>query len=119
MGRGVMTTLAVAWRIRRVAVYASIVPMLSMLAFGISGSPLYYVVQFVVHRVVSDNGTYFNPDRVEIAVHGGIALALGAMIGGWLGSHSALKYGARLIRPLLVTVSLALTAKLVWSYFAA
>ena len=49
----------------------------------------------------------------------GLCMALGAMIGGWLGSHSALKYGARLIRPLLVTVSLALTAKLVWSYFAA
>jgi hypothetical protein len=79
-----MTTLTVAWRIRRVAVYASIVPMLLTLAFGIAGSPLHYVVRFVVHRVVSDNGTYFNPDRVEVAVHGGIELALGAMIGGAL-----------------------------------
>ena len=79
-----MTTLAVAWRIRRVAVYASIVPMLLMLAFDIPGSPLRYVLQFVVHRVVSDSGTYFNPDRVEKAVHGGIGLALGAMIGGAL-----------------------------------
>ena len=60
-----MTTLAVAWRIRRVAVYASIVPMLLMLAFGITGSPLRYVLQFVVHRVVSENGSYFNPDQVE------------------------------------------------------
>src|SRR5436190_6540940 len=48
----------------------------------------------------------------------GLCMALGAMIGGWLGSHSALKFGARLIRPLLVTISLALTAKLLWGYFA-
>ena len=48
----------------------------------------------------------------------GLCMAVGAMIGGWLGSHSALKFGARLIRPLLVTISLALTAKLLWGYFA-
>jgi uncharacterized membrane protein YfcA len=45
-------------------------------------------------------------------------MAVGAMAGGWLGSDSALRFGARLIRPLLVTISLALTAKLLWSYFA-
>jgi uncharacterized protein len=48
----------------------------------------------------------------------GLCMAVGAMIGGWLGSHSALRFGARLIRPLLVTISLALTAKLLWGYFA-
>src|SRR4051794_2761193 len=47
----------------------------------------------------------------------GLCMAVGAMAGGWLGSHSALKFGARLIRPLLVTISLALTAKLLWGYF--
>ena len=41
------------------------------------------------------------------------------MAGGWLGSHSALKFGARLIRSLIVVISLALTAKLLWTYFAA
>ena len=48
----------------------------------------------------------------------GLCMAIGAMIGGWLGSRSALKFGARLIRPLLVAISLTLTAKLLWSYFA-
>ena len=47
----------------------------------------------------------------------GLYMAAGAMVGGWLGSHSTLRYGARLIRPLLVVISLTLTAKLLWSYF--
>ena len=49
----------------------------------------------------------------------GLCMAAGAMAGGWLGSHSAIRFGARLIRPLLVTLSLALTARLLWGYFAA
>ena len=49
----------------------------------------------------------------------GLCMAVGAMIGGWLGSHTAMKFGARLIRPLLVAISLALTARLLWGYFAA
>jgi uncharacterized membrane protein YfcA len=48
----------------------------------------------------------------------GLCMAMGAMAGGWLGSHSAMKFGARLIRPLLVLISLSLTARLLWSYFA-
>jgi uncharacterized membrane protein YfcA len=47
----------------------------------------------------------------------GLCMAAGAMAGGWIGSHSALRFGAPLIRPLLVTTSLALTARLLWSYF--
>ena len=49
----------------------------------------------------------------------GLCMAAGAMAGGWIGSHTALKFGARLIRPLLVVISLGLTARLLWSYFAA
>ncbi|MGH6705870.1 MAG: TSUP family transporter [Sphingomicrobium sp.] len=49
----------------------------------------------------------------------GLCMAIGAMAGGWIGSHSAIRFGARLIRPLLVTLSLALTARLLWGYFAA
>jgi hypothetical protein len=48
----------------------------------------------------------------------GLCMAAGAMLGGWLGSHSALRHGARLIRPLLIVISLSLTAKLLWSYFS-
>ena len=46
------------------------------------------------------------------------AFGLGSMAGAWLGSHTALKFGARLIRPLLVVISLCLTGRLLWGYFA-
>jgi uncharacterized membrane protein YfcA len=39
------------------------------------------------------------------------------MAGAALGSHIATRFGARLIRPLLVTASLALTGRLVWGWF--
>lgn len=48
----------------------------------------------------------------------GLAIATGAMLGNYIGSHTAMKYGAKIIRPLLVILSLTLTAKLLWSYFA-
>ncbi|MEO8176204.1 MAG: TSUP family transporter [Sphingomicrobium sp.] len=48
----------------------------------------------------------------------GLCMAAGAMLGGWLGSHTALKFGAALIRPLLVVISLGMTARLLWGYFA-
>ncbi|WP_114228199.1 MULTISPECIES: TSUP family transporter [Sphingomonas] len=48
----------------------------------------------------------------------GACMAVGAMSGGWLGSHSAMRFGARLIRPLLIVASVALTAKLLWGWFA-
>jgi len=49
----------------------------------------------------------------------GLCMAAGAMLGGWIGSHTAIRFGARLIRPLLVTLSLGLTIRLLWSYFVA
>ena len=49
----------------------------------------------------------------------GLCMAVGAMAGGWIGSHTAMRFGARLIRPLLVVLSLGLTARLLWTYFAA
>ena len=48
----------------------------------------------------------------------GASMAVGAMAGGWLGSHTAMRYGAKLIRPLLVTASIAMTARLLWGYFS-
>lgn len=48
----------------------------------------------------------------------GLCMAAGAMTGSWLGSHTAARFGAKVIRPLLVTASLALTAKLVWDWFS-
>jgi uncharacterized membrane protein YfcA len=49
----------------------------------------------------------------------GLTIAVGAMLGNYLGSHTAMKFGAKVIRPLLVILSLGLTAKLLWQYFAA
>jgi hypothetical protein len=49
----------------------------------------------------------------------GFCMAAGAMTGGWIGSHTAMRFGAGLIRPLLVVLSLGLTARLLWGYFAA
>ena len=48
----------------------------------------------------------------------GLCMAVGAIAGGWIGSHTAMRFGAAIIRPLLITLSLALTARLLWSYFA-
>jgi uncharacterized protein len=48
----------------------------------------------------------------------GLCMAVGAVAGGWLGSHTAIRFGARLIRPLLVVISLAMTGRLLWGYFA-
>ncbi len=48
----------------------------------------------------------------------GACMAAGAMLGAWLGSRTALRFGARLIRPLLVVISLGMTARLLWGYFA-
>jgi len=47
----------------------------------------------------------------------GLCMAAGAMVGGWIGSHTAMRYGASVIRPLLVVISLAMTGRLLWGYF--
>lgn len=45
----------------------------------------------------------------------GLCMAIGSATGAWLGSHTAMRFGAKVIRPLLVTISLLLTAKLLWN----
>lgn len=42
----------------------------------------------------------------------GLMMAVGQVIGGWLGSHAAMRFGPKLIRPLLVTICLAMVVKL-------
>jgi len=49
----------------------------------------------------------------------GFCMAGGAIVGGWIGSHTAMRFGAQVIRPLLVVLSLGLTARLLWTYFSA
>ncbi|QQN74114.1 TSUP family transporter [Croceicoccus sp. YJ47] len=48
----------------------------------------------------------------------GLSMAMGSMTGSWIGSRFAVKHGAKLIRPLLVIISIALTARLLWDWFA-
>ncbi|WP_336973333.1 TSUP family transporter [Sphingobium aromaticiconvertens] len=42
----------------------------------------------------------------------GFAMAVGSVIGGQIGSHTAMRFGTRIIKPLLIVMSLALTAKM-------
>jgi uncharacterized membrane protein YfcA len=42
----------------------------------------------------------------------GLCMAVGQVMGGWLGSHAAMRFGPKLIRPLLVVVCFAMVAKL-------
>jgi uncharacterized protein len=42
----------------------------------------------------------------------GLAMGLGQVAGAWVGSHLVIRHGTRLIRPLLVIVSLAISARL-------
>jgi len=44
----------------------------------------------------------------------GLLMAAGQIIGAWIGSHLVLRHGARLIRPLLVAMSLAVSLKLLF-----
>ncbi|HYD65147.1 TSUP family transporter [Azospirillum sp.] len=45
----------------------------------------------------------------------GIAMGVGQYFGAWLGAHMVIRNGARVVRPMLVVASVAITAKLVWS----
>ncbi|WP_312148284.1 TSUP family transporter [Brevundimonas sp.] len=42
----------------------------------------------------------------------GLIMATGQVLGGWLGSHAAMRFGPRLIRPLLVVICLGMVVKL-------
>jgi uncharacterized membrane protein YfcA len=42
----------------------------------------------------------------------GLAMAIGQVLGAYLGSHMVLRHGARLVRPLLVVVSLTMSLRL-------
>ncbi len=42
----------------------------------------------------------------------GLAMAVGSVVGGQIGSHTAMRFGGRIIKPLLIVMSLALTAKM-------
>ncbi|MBK1718743.1 hypothetical protein CKO27_14030 [Thiocystis violacea] len=43
-----------------------------------------------------------------------LAMAVGQMIGAWIGSHLVLRHGAALVRPVLVVACLLISGKLLW-----
>ena len=42
----------------------------------------------------------------------GLSMGMGQMVGAWIGSHLVLRHGTKLIRPLLVVVSIAISLQL-------
>ena len=44
----------------------------------------------------------------------GIAMGLFMMLGAWIGAHSAIKFGARFIRPIFITIVIILSIKLAY-----
>ncbi|GAB4345662.1 MAG: TSUP family transporter [Gammaproteobacteria bacterium] len=44
----------------------------------------------------------------------GLPLGVALMVGAWLGARSAIRFGGRFIRPLLVGVTLILAGRLIW-----
>ena len=47
----------------------------------------------------------------------GLMMALGQFIGANLGSRAAIRYGIKIIKPLIVIVSFAMAAKLLYEQF--
>jgi hypothetical protein len=43
-----------------------------------------------------------------------LSMAAGQFIGGWIGAHLVLRHGARLVRPVLVAATLAVSIHLLW-----
>ncbi|HPE36905.1 MAG TPA: TSUP family transporter, partial [Spirochaetales bacterium] len=43
-----------------------------------------------------------------------VPMALAMIAGAWVGTHVAIKNGARVIKPIFIVIALALTAKLLW-----
>jgi len=48
----------------------------------------------------------------------GLAMAAGQLVGAWTGSHLVLRHGTGLVRPVLVTASLAVSAKLLLDQYS-
>jgi uncharacterized membrane protein YfcA len=47
----------------------------------------------------------------------GLTMAAGQLIGGWLGAHTAVRGGVKVIRPVFLSAVLLLAAKLLWDSF--
>jgi uncharacterized membrane protein YfcA len=60
-------------------------------------------------------GLFLLAGKVDFRI--GLLMAAGQLIGAYAGSRIAIRQGPRLIRPVFLTVVLALAAKLAWESF--
>lgn len=53
----------------------------------------------------------------QVLVTAGLVMGAGQLIGAWLGSHMVIKRGTEFIRPIFITVVLAITGKLIYDVY--
>ncbi len=92
------------------------------------GTGSFFTAAFIVllgynltHAVAGTKLLNFTSNIVSLAVFAvaghvlwslGLAMGMAQMAGAWLGSHLAIQHGSRIIRPMLVVVSLVVSIKL-------
>ena len=79
--------------------------------YDATGQDLRFSVRGQAHLVRLALIGGFQAENVLAAA--GLVMAAANFIGAQIGSHLAMRFGSRLIRPLLIVISLALTAKMV------
>jgi uncharacterized membrane protein YfcA len=116
-------------RISMIALAATVAPVIGFYdGFFGPGAGSFFTIAFVVlrgygMRRATANAKLLNltsnfVSLLVLAASGavvweiGLVMAAGQIVGGWLGSRAAIHFGANLIRPMLVIMSLALTGKL-------
>ena len=53
----------------------------------------------------------------QVLVVAGLVMGAGQLIGAWLGSHMVIKRGTEFVRPIFITVVLAITGKLIYDVY--
>ena len=53
----------------------------------------------------------------QVMVTAGLVMGAGQLIGAWLGSHMVIKRGTEFIRPIFITVVLAITGKVIYDVY--
>ena len=94
-------------------------------AFWTVSSLLLYPIDLVKASGVARSMNFIsNAVALSVFIYSGqvnwlIGLSMGSclMIGAWLGARTAIRGGAKFIRPVFITVVLALTARLAWQHW--
>ena len=67
---------------------------------------------FALSATLTDQAEPSESLKASVVWQVGLPMGLAQMAGAWVGSHLVIRHGTRLIRPLLVVVSLAISLKL-------